>query len=203
MNQSIMININNSLLNKIYKSDEMTEDSKSLCHDFELISESEKGSEPEIEFILETDTDSDPELETEFIPESETESISECETGPESETEFIPESETESGPEFVPELDDFNEKSLINDSLDDSSLDMYEIDDTSYKDKNNYVRSMKYLAQILKKIFCCKYEINPKKIIAHVPFEDDELIESKEDKNESENVTYFPPDEIYKLRGSV
>ena len=43
MNQSIMININNSLLNKIYKSDEMTEDSKSLCHDFELISESEKG----------------------------------------------------------------------------------------------------------------------------------------------------------------
>ena len=181
MNQSIMININNSLLNKIYKSDEMTEDSKSLCHDFELISESEKGSEPEIEFILETDTDSDPELETEFIPESE----------------------TESGPEFVPELDDFNEKSLINDSLDDSSLDMYEIDDTSYKDKNNYVRSMKYLAQILKKLFCCKYEINPKKIISHVPFEDDELIESKEDKNESEIVTYFPSDEIYKLRGSV
>ena len=181
MNQSIMININNSLLNKIYKSDEMTEDSKSLCHDFELISESEKGSEPEIEFILETDTDSDPELEIESSPESE----------------------TESGPEFVPELDDFNEKSLINDSLDDSSLDMYEIDDTSYKDKNNYVRSMKYLAQILKKLFCCKYEINPKKIISHVPFEDDELIESKEDKNESEIVTYFPSDEIYKLRGSV
>ena len=195
-----MININNSLLNKINKP-EMTKDYKSLCHDFELVSESEKGSEPEIEFILETDTDSDPELETEFIPESETESISECETGPASETEFIPESETESSPEFVPELDDFNEKSLIDDSLDDSSLDMYEIDDTSYKDKNNYVRSMKYLAQILKKIFCCKYEINPKKIIAHVPFEDDELI--KEDKNESENVTYFPPDEIYKLRGSV
>ena len=188
MNQSIMININNSLLNKINKP-EMTKDYKSLCHDFELVSESEKESESEIEFI--------PESENEFIPESENESI------PESETEFIPESETESGPEFVPELDDFNEKSLINDSLDDSSLDMYEIDDTSYKDKNNYVRSMKYLAQILKKIFCCKYEINPKKIISHVPFEDDELIESKEDKNESENVTYFPPDEIYKLRGSV
>ena len=194
MNQSIMININNSLLNKINKP-EMTKDYKSLCHDFELVSESDK--EPEIEFILETDTDSDPELETESGPESETESI------PESETEFIPESETESGPEFVPELDDFNGKSLINDSLDDSSLDMYEIDDTSYKDKNNYVRSMKYLAQILKKIFCCKYEINPKKIIAHVPFEDDELIESKEEKNESLNVTYFPSDEIYKLRGSV
>ena len=199
MSQSIMININNSLLNKINKP-EMT-DYKSLCHDFELVSESEKGSEPEIEFILERDTDSDPELEIESSPESETESGPESETGPASETEFILESDTESSPEFVPELDDFNEKSLIDDSLDDSSLDMYEIDDTSYKDKNNYVRSMKYLAQILKKIFCCKYEINPKKIIAHVPFEDDELI--KEDKNESENVTYFPPDEIYKLRGSV
>ena len=200
MNQSIMININNSLLKKINKPE--IKDYKSLCHDFELVSESDK--EPEIEFILETDTDSDPELETESGPESETESIPESETEsiPESETEFIPESETESGPEFVPELDDFNGKSLINDSLDDSSLDMYEIDDTSYKAKNYCVKSMKYFAQILKKLPCCKYEINPKKIIAHVPFEDDELIESK-DKNESENVTYFPPDEIYKLRGSV
>ena len=76
MNQSIMININNSLLKKIYKP-EMT-DYKSLCHDFELVSESEKGSEPEIEFILESDYESDSESETEFIPESETES------GPES-----------------------------------------------------------------------------------------------------------------------
>ena len=47
-----MININNSLLNKINKP-EMTKDYKSLCHDFELVSESEKESESEIEFIPE------------------------------------------------------------------------------------------------------------------------------------------------------